>query len=117
CDSWAADPAGRTRAWAADHDASHCLRCLVDGGAVQRVERVVWGTGAWGKGRVGGVAGAVCRLCGVAAEVDGRRGSGGAGGVLEAEPEGSAGGAGVARGLRAAGAAELCRGTDESGSG
>src|SRR5262249_47058211 len=84
---------------------------MVDRGAVPGVERVVRSFGA-GRGRpAAGTGGAVCRLCGVAEEVDGGRRSARAGRVLEREPGGRAGVAGTARGPSAAGAAGL-RGSD-----
>src|SRR5882724_9869837 len=82
---------------------------MVDGGDVQRVEYAVWGICAWGRGLVGGVESAVCGLCGVAAEVDGRRDTAGTSGVLEAHTGGSPGSAGYTHGLCAAGGKGLCR--------
>ena len=67
--------------------------------------------GAFVRGRsrpAAGAGDAVCGLCGVAAAVDGGRGAGAAGGVLEESAGGSAGAAGVADRPAAAGAAGLC---------
>ena len=71
-DSRAPDPAWRRGACAADHDASHRFRRLVDGCVDEGIERRSTGLCARGSGPAAGL-GAVCRLCGVAAAVDGRR--------------------------------------------
>src|SRR6202034_1479894 len=109
-DSRAADSVGRAGACAADQHAPHRIGRMVAGGGVRRGERVVRGVWEGVRGSVAGVGSAVYGLCSVAAEVDGRGGTGRAGGVLEKESGRGAGDAGVAGGSSATGAAGLCRG-------
>src|SRR6478672_5345676 len=68
--------------------------------------------GEGGGSEVGGAAGAVCRLCGVAAGVAAGRGAGGADQLLE-EAVGGSGSGGVADGPCAAGDDELTGGKDQ----
>src|SRR5215468_682217 len=82
---------------------------MVDGGIVQGTGPAVWGLHSRGTGPAAGVGSAVCGLCSVAAEVDGRGGVAAAGGVLEGEPGGDTGVAGVAYRSSSAGATGPCR--------
>src|SRR6266702_8833889 len=85
---------------------------MVDGDMDAGVERAVRRI-SWRRSRpAAGVRAAVCRLCGVAKEVDRRRSSAATGAILEEDTGGRSGVAGVANRLRASGAAGLpwCRG-------
>src|SRR6478672_6194269 len=82
---------------------------MVDGSADEGVQPVVWSGGGRERGGVGGVGGAVCRLCGVAEEVAAGRGAGETAGVLE-ETAGRNGAVGDADGPCASGGGKPSRG-------
>src|SRR5690242_10430996 len=90
---------------------------MVDGDIDQGVECSVPGFSTGRDRSSTAAAGAICRLCGVAERVDGRRDTAAAGRVLENNAEGSARTAGVAGGPCAAGRAGLCGRVSGSGAG
>ena len=108
-DPWPADPVGGRGRCTVDHDAPHRLRWLVDGCIQQRIEHVVWRVSVRRSRSSSGAGDPICRLCGVAAEVDGRRDSAAAGGLLEGCAGRGPGFAGAAGRSSSPGAAGLCR--------